>query len=442
MAGTSGGSRRSSGWGCCSRRRAAAGGAGCRRGAGAGRLAGAGDRSRILCAASLADGCGDEPALIAAYGTEVGKLVREHMPMIAFEEGSRAVPVDFRRCRSTACGDGSARGLVHRTDAGLPVSAFVHVVDCRPGAAERSEAEGDDCSGDRAGNLYLQYWTYYADSATLRGVPIVGDRGLPRRRLGGRADPHPARTARSTSAPPPTTATTTPGASPTGARTPGSTRSRTLAEAVGARAHNGWGPETHLLLVSGGSHAGNAIGIPRRRPLHPRPPRPPDPARADRRATAATPDFAISAPWRSASGATPRPKGPAEATEPLYPCTWSKEGSSLQLLRRHPQGAVEADRLAVQHRVGDDLADQPRVLLGPAEAGGEGDAGAERLRAPPPAGRPAAGCRRARGRSSRPERRARPCRAPPAGSCRRCRPSRPSRRSGRSVRRRRRSRRC
>ena len=34
------------------------------------------------------------------------------------------------------------------------------------------------------------------------------------------------------------------------------------AEALGARADNGWGPETHLLLVSGGSHAGNAVGIP------------------------------------------------------------------------------------------------------------------------------------------------------------------------------------
>ncbi len=63
-------------------------------------------------------------------------MVREHMPMLAFEEGSRALPVDFRRCRSTSCGDGSARGLVHRTDAGLPVTAFVHVVDCRDGEAE------------------------------------------------------------------------------------------------------------------------------------------------------------------------------------------------------------------------------------------------------------------------------------------------------------------
>ena len=25
--------------------------------------------------------------------------------------------------------------------------------------------------------------------------------------------------------------------------------------------HNGWGPETRLLLVSGGSHAGNAVGF-------------------------------------------------------------------------------------------------------------------------------------------------------------------------------------
>ena len=99
------------------------------------------------------------------------------MPTLLFERGSRAVPVDFRRCRSTACGDGAEQGLVRRTDAGLPVTAFVHVVDCRPGAAAESEAEGADCSGPRAGNLYLQYWTYYADSATLRGVPIVGEAG-------------------------------------------------------------------------------------------------------------------------------------------------------------------------------------------------------------------------------------------------------------------------
>jgi len=217
--------------------------------------------SRILCAAALADGCGDEPGLIADYGTEVGKLVRRHMPILAFEEGSRAVPVDFRRCRSTSCGDGSDRGLVHRTDDGFPVTAFVHVVDCRAGEAERSEAGGADCSGSRAGNLYIQYWTYYADSATLRGVPIAAEEGFhqddwegvqirigPDGQVDERASSHNGYNY---------------------ARSVGNWGSdaglkplRDTAEALGARAENGWGPETHLLLVSGGSHAGDAVGIP------------------------------------------------------------------------------------------------------------------------------------------------------------------------------------
>jgi hypothetical protein len=250
--------------------------------------------SRILCAAALADGCGDEPALIADYGTEVGKLVRRHMPILAFEEGSRAVPVDFRRCRSTSCGDGSDRGLVHRTDRDLPVTAFVHVIDCRAGEAEGSEAGGADCSGSRAGNLYIQYWTYYADSATLRGVPIAGEEGFhqddwegvqirigPDGQVDERASSHEGYNY---------------------ARSVGNWGSdaglqplREAAEAVGARAENGWGPETHLLLVSGGSHAGDAIGVPhvdrftpgRRVHLIPL-----EPIAADSTAT-----FAISPPW-------------------------------------------------------------------------------------------------------------------------------------------------
>ena len=84
--------------------------------------------TRLLCAAALADHCGDEPVLIAAYGSEVGELVRRHMPSLLFERGSRAVPVDFRRCRATKCGDAAEHGYVKRTDVGLPVSAFVHVV--------------------------------------------------------------------------------------------------------------------------------------------------------------------------------------------------------------------------------------------------------------------------------------------------------------------------
>jgi hypothetical protein len=225
--------------------------------------------SRILCAASLADSCGDEPVLIAEYGSEVGRLVRAHVPSLLFERGSRAVPVDFRSCRSTSCGDGAEHGYVRRTEAGLPVSAFVHVIDCRSDAAEATEAEGADCSGLRAGNLYIQYWTYYADSATLRGVPVVGDEGFhpddwegvqirirPDGTVDERASSHEGyndvrRIANWGS-------------------DIGFGPLRSAAEAVGLRPENGWGPETHILLVSGGSHAGNADGIRRISRMTPR----------------------------------------------------------------------------------------------------------------------------------------------------------------------------
>lgn len=249
---------------------------------------------RILCAASLADGCGDEPALIAAYGSEVGKLVRQHMPTILFEEGSRAVPVDFRRCRSTECGDGAEHGLVHRTDERLPVAAFVHVIDCRPEQAERSEAAGADCSGERAGNLYVQYWTYYADSATLRDLPVVGAKGYhhddwesvqfrfgPDGEVDERASSHHGYNY---------------------ARGVGNWGSdadinpvKDFAETIAVRAENGWGPETHVLLVSGGSHAGNAKGFPHTdryipgRRVHLIP--------LEQIATTSTATFAISPPW-------------------------------------------------------------------------------------------------------------------------------------------------
>jgi hypothetical protein len=218
--------------------------------------------SRILCAAALADRCGDEPVLIAAYGSEVGALVRRHMPSLLFERGSRAVPVDFRRCRETACGDAAERGYVKRTKTGLRVSAFVHVVDCRPDAAKRSEEEGTDCSGSRAGNLYIQFWTYYTDSATFRGVPLLREAGYHpddwegvqiRIRSDGsidqRASSHEGYNQR-------------PGPVGGWASDAGIDSVRSAAEALGLRAENGWGPETHLLIVSGGSHAGNTAGIP------------------------------------------------------------------------------------------------------------------------------------------------------------------------------------
>ena len=218
--------------------------------------------SRILCAAALADHCGDEPRLIAAYGDEVGRLVRKHMPTIFFEEGSRAVPVDFRRCRETGCGDAAEHGFVRRTRAGLPVTAFVHVVDCRPDAVEDSEAAGVDCSGVRAGNLYLQYWLYYADSATLRGVPIAGDAGYHRDdwesvQVRIRADGSADERASSHNG-----YNDRPGPIRGWASDAGVAPIKDAEEAIGLRSENGWGAETHMLIVSGGSHAGHVDGIP------------------------------------------------------------------------------------------------------------------------------------------------------------------------------------
>jgi hypothetical protein len=245
--------------------------------------------SRMLCAVSMADGCGDEPALIAAYGSEVGELVRRHVPAIFFEQGSRALPVDFRRCRDTACGDGTARGLVHETDAGLPVTAFVHVID-------------------RGGNLYIQYWLYYADSATLRGVPIAGDAGDhhddwesvqirigPDGGVDERASSHHGYNYVQSVA----NAGSDAGIAPL----------KDAAEAVGARPENGWGPETHMLVVSGGSHAGNTNGFlridrvtPGRR-VHLVPLEPIAAAEGD------SYRFAISPPWRKRVWRDPEASG-------------------------------------------------------------------------------------------------------------------------------------
>ena len=262
--------------------------------------------SRLLCAVSQANGCGDEPGMIAAYGTEVGKLIRENVPTLAFEEGSRALPVDFRRCRSTTCGDGAEEGLVHRTDGDLAVTSFVHVVDCRAGGREAAEAAGAHCAGPRAGNLYLQLWFYYADSATLRDLPVAGDAGYHEDdwesvqfRIGSdgsvdqRASSHHGYNYER-------------GVANWGSDA-GIDVLEDVAEELGARAPNGWGPQTHLLLVSGGSHAGNAAGAgrtdrftPGRRvhlvPLEPI-------------AESARSAFAVSPPWRKKVWCDPEAEG-------------------------------------------------------------------------------------------------------------------------------------
>jgi len=140
-----------------------------------------------------------------------------------------------------------------------------------------------------------QYWTYYADSATLRGVPIAGEEGYhrddwesvqirvrPDGSVDQRASSHHGYNHGQ------------------GVVNWGSDAAigplKDATEAVGLRSRNGWGPETHILLVSGGSHAGNATGIPRIERITPRNRIhlvPLEPVAAASRAS-----FAISPPWR------------------------------------------------------------------------------------------------------------------------------------------------
>jgi hypothetical protein len=128
--------------------------------------------ARLVCAVRLFNSCAEDTALVAAYGPALAALVYQNAPEIVYEDGMTALPVDFRSCRGKRCGNGPDSGAVWTSDSGEPVAAFVHAVDCRTAASRAAAAgRGYDCSGGRAGNLYLQYWLYYQDSTSLRDLP-------------------------------------------------------------------------------------------------------------------------------------------------------------------------------------------------------------------------------------------------------------------------------
>ncbi|HEY3193103.1 MAG TPA: hypothetical protein VGJ61_09985 [Solirubrobacterales bacterium] len=215
---------------------------------------------RILCAVKLTYGCRSDPQLVGPYG-ELAGLVRDNAPRIVYERGMTALPVDFRSCRSPACSDGPETGSITRSRSGRPVTAFTHVVDCRnPG---RAPSAGYDCSGERAGRVYIQYWTYYGDSATSRGTPVVGAAGYHRddwEAYQVRIDPDGGVDARASSHNG-YNGSDNPAldwASDAAGKLPGASRVRDLSERVGLRAEQGWTRAAGTLYVSGGSHAGHA----------------------------------------------------------------------------------------------------------------------------------------------------------------------------------------
>jgi hypothetical protein len=224
---------------------------------------------RLVCAVRLQIPCRHDPRLLAAYDPELAGLLREHAPLISYEQGMRSLPVDFRECRSPDCADGATDGLARASLLGRPVTAFTHVVDCRrPDDPVPAQA---DCSGPNRGNLYLQYWLYYPDSASLRGVPVLGKRGFhlddwesfqvrvgPGGKVMSRASSHNGYNGLPSVAD---------WASDASGRVPGANSLRLLSERLGLRERNGWTPvlrSRSLLLVAGGSHAGRAGGADRR----------------------------------------------------------------------------------------------------------------------------------------------------------------------------------
>ncbi|HEX5954487.1 MAG TPA: hypothetical protein VFY37_01000 [Solirubrobacterales bacterium] len=203
--------------------------------------------AKLACAARITDSCtAGATGLAAAYGDELAALVTEHAPELRYEQGMRALPVDYRRCREDGCAEGAETGEIWRSRSGEPAVAFIHAIDCRAGSVTAAGPQEADCSGARAGNLYLQYWFYYPGSATAEGGGVIGPAirelssalGRPTyhpddwESLQLRIDRHGYAWARASS------------------------HHWYSYELGGER---GWGPSLGSVYVSGGSHAGNVL---------------------------------------------------------------------------------------------------------------------------------------------------------------------------------------
>jgi hypothetical protein len=239
--------------------------------------------SRIACAVSLSESCAAEATrLVAAYGGEVAALLREHAPEIRYERGMRALPVDYRRCREDACAEGAEQGVIWRSRAGEPAVAFVRAIDCRAGSGPATPGD-PDCSGVRAGNVYLQFWFYYPGSATAEGGGAIGPAIRELSAAVGKPSYHPddweslqLRIGRG-----------------------GEVWARASSHhgySYELGGPGGWGPAVGSVYVSGGSHAGNVVAlrdVDRTTPAARLRLVPLEPIAAGERAT-----FAVMPPWR------------------------------------------------------------------------------------------------------------------------------------------------
>jgi len=211
---------------------------------------------QMLCAVSLSGSCGGGSSLALAYGREVAGIVRRQAPDLLYGRDMLGLPVDYRTCRSAYCAEGAGEGEVTESNAGEPVTLFTRVFDCREGSARPDAAV--DCSGGRDGRIWIQYWAYYPESASLRGAPVLEGEGYHPHdweSVQVRIDPDGSVSQRASSH-----------------SGHNHTRSKAnwgsdmgwgwlsgLAEKTGMREAGGWGESSGQYLIAGGSHAGNVF---------------------------------------------------------------------------------------------------------------------------------------------------------------------------------------
>lgn len=213
---------------------------------------------KVLCAASLSGGCAGQGSLEATYGEELADLVRAGTPTLMYGRDMLGLPVDYRTCRSAYCADGTGQGEIRQSTAGEPVTLFTRVIDCREGGEDADRA-GPECDGDKSGGIFVQYWAYYPESASLRGAPVLEEEGYHPHdweSVQVRVDADGTVSQRASSH-------------------AGYNHSRSAAnwgsdmgwevladatEAAGLRTEGGWGEATGRYLIAGGSHAGNVDG--------------------------------------------------------------------------------------------------------------------------------------------------------------------------------------
>lgn len=226
---------------------------------------------RMLCAASLSSSCGATPSLERSYGERIAADIRRYAPDLAFGPDLLGLPVDYRTCRSAWCADPDGYGMVTQSTAGEPVTLFTRTLDCRDGApsvepgergvAARSGGVGTgrpapDCSGERAGSLFITYWAYYPESASLRGAPVLERKGYHRHdwesfQVRVDADGNVSNRASSHNGYNHTRSVANWGSDA------GWDFLKRAVERAGLRERGGWGAATGTYLVAGGSHAGN-----------------------------------------------------------------------------------------------------------------------------------------------------------------------------------------